>query len=243
MCEEENSPLNDGEGTEILPPAEADDNTILTNITGDRFRGKQINDPSLKGLFDKAGEKNSEFQVDKGVLFRIVPDKKEGIRKQLVITEELREKILKLCHNESGRHVENARDWEKNLPAALLGLRTVDHDTTGFSPSELVHGRNLRTPERLLFEKWTEPEEENSLITEYVFELLNRFQKYKELAMEKASAEQIKRKTWYDKKAISREFKIGDQVLILATHKTNKFAVNWVGPGVMDQKLSVPFIL
>ncbi|GBN66027.1 Retrovirus-related Pol polyprotein from transposon 412, partial [Araneus ventricosus] len=376
---------------------------------GDEFRGKQINDPSLEGLFDKAGEENSEFQVDKGVLFRIAPDKKEGIRKQLVIPEELREKILKLCHNESGTHVgitktkdrllrnffwpniiketenyvrccdpcqrighagekkkaplklvpiiseiftklncditgplpesekgnkylftvmclaskypdaiplkdiksesiveallltfsrfgfprevscdlgscftsnltstflekfgikvrhssvhhpesnpierfhrtvkrllkviclENARDWEKNLPAALLALRTVDHDTTGFSPSELVHGRNLRTPERLLFEKWAEPEEENSLVTEYVFELLNRFQKYKELAMEKASAEQIKRKTWYDKKAISREFKIGDQVLILATHKTNKFAVNWVGPGVIDQKLS-----
>ncbi|GBM74566.1 hypothetical protein AVEN_151018-1 [Araneus ventricosus] len=134
--------------------------------------------------------------------------------------------------------LENARDWEKNLPAALLALRTVDHDTTGFSPSELVHGRNLRTPERLLFEKWAEPEEENSLETGYVFELLNRFQKYKELSMEKASAEQIKRKTWYDKKAISREFKIGDQVLILATNKPNKFAVNWVGPGVIDQKLS-----
>ncbi|GBM74567.1 hypothetical protein AVEN_151019-1 [Araneus ventricosus] len=105
MCEEEggNDPLNDEEGTEFLPPAGADDNTILANITGDGFRGKQINDPSLKGLFDKAGEKNSEFQVDK-VLFRIVPDKKEGIRKQLVIPEELREKILKLFHNESGTH-------------------------------------------------------------------------------------------------------------------------------------------
>ncbi|GBO11832.1 hypothetical protein AVEN_267197-1 [Araneus ventricosus] len=134
--------------------------------------------------------------------------------------------------------LENARDWEKNLPVALLALRTVDHDTTGFSPSELVHGSNLRTIERLLFGKWAEPEEENSLVTEYVLELLNRFQKYKELAMEKASAEQIKTKTWYDKRAISREFKIGDQVLILATHKPNKFAVNWVAPGVIDQKLS-----
>ncbi|GBM94091.1 hypothetical protein AVEN_135190-1 [Araneus ventricosus] len=106
-CEKDggNNSLNDGEGTEILPPAEVDNNTNLANIKGDEFRGKQINDPCLEGLFDKAGEENSEFQVDKGVLFRIAPDKKEGIRKQLVIPEELREKILKLCHNESGTHV------------------------------------------------------------------------------------------------------------------------------------------
>ncbi|GBL58182.1 hypothetical protein AVEN_106579-1 [Araneus ventricosus] len=30
-----NNSLNDGEGTEILPPAEVDDNAILANIKGD----------------------------------------------------------------------------------------------------------------------------------------------------------------------------------------------------------------
>ncbi|GFV24079.1 retrovirus-related Pol polyprotein from transposon 412 [Trichonephila clavipes] len=32
-------------------------------------------------------------------------------------------------------------DWEKILPQALFALRTVIHDSTGFSPAELVHGK------------------------------------------------------------------------------------------------------
>ncbi|GFY35463.1 retrovirus-related Pol polyprotein from transposon 412 [Trichonephila clavipes] len=49
-------------------------------------------------------------------------------------------------------------DWEKILPQALFALRTVIHDTTGFSPAELVHGKNLRTPVMLLYEKLIEEE-------------------------------------------------------------------------------------
>ncbi|GFW60843.1 hypothetical protein TNCV_2672641 [Trichonephila clavipes] len=31
--------------------------------------------------------------------------------------------------------------WEKILPQALFALRTVIHDSTGFSPAELIHGK------------------------------------------------------------------------------------------------------
>lgn len=41
------------------------------------------------------------------------------------------------------------------LPYALLALRTVTHESTGFSPDELVHVMNLRTQDHL-FEKWTD---------------------------------------------------------------------------------------
>ncbi|GFW38292.1 SCAN box domain-containing protein [Trichonephila clavipes] len=38
--------------------------------------------------------------------------------------------------------LESIPDWEKILPQALLfALRTVIHDSTGFSPAELVHGK------------------------------------------------------------------------------------------------------
>lgn len=61
--------------------------------------------------------------------------------------------------------IENGASWEGNFPYALLPLRTVTHDSTRFSPAEFVHGKSLRTPESLLFEKWTRGEEENELIT------------------------------------------------------------------------------
>ncbi|GBO01589.1 hypothetical protein AVEN_157290-1 [Araneus ventricosus] len=54
---------------------------------------------------------------------------------------------------------EEGPDWEKHVPAALFSLRIVTDESTGFSPSELVHG-NLRTPVTLLYENWLEPDEE-----------------------------------------------------------------------------------
>lgn len=47
--------------------------------------------------------------------------------------------------------VENESNWEANLPYTLLALKTVMHNSTGFSSAELVHGINLRTPETLLW--------------------------------------------------------------------------------------------
>ncbi|GBL81175.1 hypothetical protein AVEN_120019-1 [Araneus ventricosus] len=47
-----------------------------------------------------------------------------------------------------------------------------------------------------------------------------------------------KRKVWYDKNAVKREFRVGDIVLVLATSKPNKMAVQWNGPGVIKSKLS-----
>ncbi|GFV98140.1 retrovirus-related Pol polyprotein from transposon 412 [Trichonephila clavipes] len=63
--------------------------------------------------------------------------------------------------------------WENILPQALFALRTVIHDSTGFSPAELGHGKNLRTPVMLLYEKLTEEEPVESSVVDYVFELIN----------------------------------------------------------------------
>ncbi|GFY33504.1 retrovirus-related Pol polyprotein from transposon 17.6 [Trichonephila clavipes] len=49
---------------------------------------------------------------------------------------------------------------------------------------------------------------------------------------------QVKRKTWYDKNAVKREFKDGDLVLVLATSRANKLAVQWIGPGTILNKIS-----
>ncbi|GBM03940.1 Retrovirus-related Pol polyprotein from transposon 17.6 [Araneus ventricosus] len=128
--------------------------------------------------------------------------------------------------------------WEKNLPSALLALRTVTHESIGFSPSELVFGKNLRTPETLLYEKWFEPEEVESPVTEYVFQLINRLKRCQEVAVKQMEELQVKRKKWYDKNAVKREFKEGDLVLVLATGRGNKFGIQWMGPGTIQNKIS-----
>ncbi|GFX36439.1 retrovirus-related Pol polyprotein from transposon 412 [Trichonephila clavipes] len=39
--------------------------------------------------------------------------------------------------------IEAAPNWEVQVPAALFALRTVTHESTGFSPAELVYGNSL----------------------------------------------------------------------------------------------------
>ncbi|GFT98755.1 retrovirus-related Pol polyprotein from transposon 17.6 [Trichonephila clavipes] len=129
-------------------------------------------------------------------------------------------------------------EWDKHLPSILLVLRTVSHESTGYTPSELVYGKNLRTPETLVMEHWMEPEEEGDLVTEYMFKLINRLKRCQEVAINKMEEMQVKRKTWYDKNAVKREFKDGDLVLVLATSRANKLAVQWIGPGTILNKIS-----
>lgn len=52
-----------------------------------------------------------------------------------------------------------------------------------------------------------------------------------ELAVEKIKETRDKRKKWYDRNAVKREFQEGDLVLILTTCRQNKLAVQWKGPG------------
>ncbi|GBM95241.1 Retrovirus-related Pol polyprotein from transposon 412 [Araneus ventricosus] len=129
--------------------------------------------------------------------------------------------------------LEAGEEWEKNLPSELLALRTVTHESIEFFPSELVFGKNLRTPETLLYDKWFESEEDESPVTEYVFQLINRLKRCQEVAVKQMEELQIKRKKWYDKNVVKREFKEGDLVLVLATGRRNKFGIRWVGPGTI----------
>lgn len=133
---------------------------------------------------------------------------------------------------------ENGNDWEKNLYPALFALRTVTQESTGFSPAELVHGKNLRTPLTLIYENWIEAENTDPSIVEYIFEITNRLKKWHEISEANQKDKQLKRKTWYDRKAVNRVFNVGDQVLVLATSKPNKMAANWRGPGVITGKIS-----
>ncbi|GBM53236.1 hypothetical protein AVEN_47439-1, partial [Araneus ventricosus] len=132
----------------------------------------------------------------------------------------------------------SGENWERTLPFVLLTLRTVTHESIGFSPAELVHGRNLRTPETLLFEKWAELGEEENPVTEYVFILINRLKKCQDLAIENMEKARDKRKKWYDRGTVERKFKPGDLVLVMATIKPNKLAVSWMGPGTVISQIS-----
>ena len=43
-------------------------------------------------------------------------------------------------------------DWDEHLPILTLAYRSVAHETTGFSPTNLMLGREVSTPLDIMFE-------------------------------------------------------------------------------------------
>ena len=121
---------------------------------------------------------------------------------------------------------------------ALFALRTVTHESTGFSPAELIHGKNLRMPHSIIYDNWLGEEEVNQNVVEYILDLNDRLKKCQDFAVKNMTECQLKRKAWYDKNAVSRKFRVGDSVLVLATAKPHKMAVNWLGPGTVTSVIS-----
>ncbi|GFY29319.1 retrovirus-related Pol polyprotein from transposon 297 [Trichonephila clavipes] len=108
--------------------------------------------------------------------------------------------------------VESGEDWEGVLPLALFSLRTVAHESTGFSPTELVMGKNLRTPQTLVYEEWMEEGNTSQSVVEYILQLNNRLKRCQDIAITRMKECQLKRKTWYDRDAVERKFVEGDLI-------------------------------
>ena len=51
----------------------------------------------------------------------------------------------------------NGRDWDRWLPYLLFAYREVPQASTGFSPFELLYGRQVRGPLDVLRETWEGP--------------------------------------------------------------------------------------
>ncbi|XP_077553575.1 uncharacterized protein LOC144168472 [Haemaphysalis longicornis] len=132
---------------------------------------------------------------------------------------------------------ERKRDWEACVPAAMFALRSAPHESTGFSPAELVYGRSLRTPLRMLRESW-EGYSEDPNVVEYVLNLLQRLGKSKDLVESHMKAAQALSKAYYDKTARKRTFEVGNLVMLLRPSKKNKLEVHWEGPAKVVSKLS-----
>ncbi len=67
--------------------------------------------------------------------------------------------------------VENGLDWSDFLPMALFAIRQVPCRSTGFSPHELVFGRNMVGPLDLVYSGWVDEVFQNVDVSEWVVQL------------------------------------------------------------------------
>jgi len=109
---------------------------------------------------------------------------------------------------------EQDKDWDEGVHLLLFAVREAVQELLGFTPFELLFGREVQGPLKLLKESWLDEENQVSLF-EQVTLLCQRMMIAGEMARDNLETTQTKMKAWYDRKARKRSFQVGDEVLIL----------------------------
>ena len=143
--------------------------------------------------------------------------------------------LRKLCDEQS-------KQWNRYIPALLFAYRDASavQDTTGFSPFQLLYGRQVRGPLSILRELWTKEVEDDEVKStyQYVVDLRTRLEDTCKLAQEAAQKNSAKYKSYADSKAKNRQFQKGDEVLLLLPDDNNKLLMQWRGPFTILEKVN-----
>lgn len=118
---------------------------------------------------------------------------------------------------------EQKQDWKKYLPSLVYSYNATKHESTGFSPFELMFGRKAKLPVDSAFQL----DPENAILTtDYVKDLVEKMEETKATALKSLEKSKHKQKINYDKKAKPVNLNVGDKVLvkILAFTGPNKLA-------------------
>jgi len=139
--------------------------------------------------------------------------------------ERMNQTILKSLRRTLGSKKEL---WPDLLQLVLMDYRVTTQDTTGYSPSQLLFGRQMRLLIEMDFET-RESEDWDKAIKKRITQL-DLIEQNQVKASEKIKAKQQKMKERYDKGIKKKKtFEIGDQVLLYGP-KNSKLATIGVGP-------------
>ena len=143
------------------------------------------------------------------------------------------QEIAKRC-----RHGQN--DWDQYIPTILMAYRSAEHESTGYTPAQLMLSRELRLPLDLLLER--PPGEERQSPADYVRTQSDRMRAVRVQVERnlKTSAGTMKQRK--DLKATLEPLKEGDKVWLYNPKRKKgqspKLSSSWDGPYLLVKKLS-----
>ncbi|GFY07457.1 retrovirus-related Pol polyprotein from transposon 412 [Trichonephila clavipes] len=97
--------------------------------------------------------------------------------------------------------------------------RSAVHETTGYSPSQMLFGRDLCLPADLLFSR---PPDEPLAPEEYIEKLQARMEEMHHLSRDRIGMASEKMKTRYDARATGHDFNEGDKVWLWNLKRVEK---------------------
>lgn len=144
----------------------------------------------------------------------------------------LKQILRRLC-------TERPKDWDKYISAALFAYRDATQESLGFSPFELVYGRTVRGPIRILRELWTKEVNDPEVRTtyQYIVDLKQRLESTCTMAKETLEKATQRYRVNYNKRAKKRDMNVGEKVLVLLPTSSNKLLLQWRGPYEILEKV------
>lgn len=133
---------------------------------------------------------------------------------------------------------EHQRDWDRQLPVALMAYRATDHASTGFSPAMMMLGRELVLPVSLLYGRVPHQSPEAN----FAKVLLDRLEEVHQVARDKLlkAANDLKRR--YNARTVMPTFKEGEQVWCFLPRRRvgycPKLQSSWVGPCTVKKRIT-----
>jgi len=119
-------------------------------------------------------------------------------------------------------------DWKSVVSPLVHAYNCTRHDTTGYSPYELMFGRKPRIAIDAVLGLLSSDEQPRDY-GDYMLELKGRLTQAYELATKACKSAQGKQKTYYDKKVRGAVVQLGDRVLvkIVAFEGKHKISDRW----------------
>ncbi|OXU17774.1 hypothetical protein TSAR_015460 [Trichomalopsis sarcophagae] len=138
------------------------------------------------------------------------------------------------------QYLNEFEDWDKVLPFAVFSYNTSVHESTNFTPYELIFGRPARSPTAF-------PNSKNETYTSYMTDLINRMNHIRKFASKNLIDSKYKSKRYYDRSAKSSNYEIGDLVYVIKEPRKNKLDKMYKGPyqvvGVLEQNNPIPDLI
>ncbi len=132
---------------------------------------------------------------------------------------------------------EDRRDWNRMLPYVLFGNREVPQASTGFTPFELLFGRQPRGLLDVAREAWEQQPAAHRSTIEHVRDMRERIDRVMPLVRENLTKAQQAQQRHYNRAAQPREFQPGDYVMVLVPTAACKFLATWQGSYTVTEKV------
>ena len=122
--------------------------------------------------------------------------------------------------------ITNDKEWDEHVALAMFSYNTSVHESTQYSPFQLVFGRLARTPS-------SHPpieEEDNETYQQYLADLFNKLRDTQDDARKHLIASKERSKRYYDRHIHPYQFNPGDNVFLLKEPRKGKFDDQYTGP-------------